>query len=44
MNAGAAFILGDDEEPAQFRAEVELLTTAWAAFKSSPMLIGANPS
>jgi ATP-dependent DNA ligase len=34
--AGAAFIaLGDEDERAQFLAEVERLTTSWAAFKSS---------
>jgi bifunctional non-homologous end joining protein LigD len=33
--AGAAFIALSDDERAEFLAEVERLTTAWAAFKSS---------
>ena len=33
--AGAAFIALDDDERTEFLAEVERLTTAWAAFKSS---------
>ena len=33
--AGAAFIALSEDERAQFLAEVERLTTAWAAFKSS---------
>jgi bifunctional non-homologous end joining protein LigD len=33
--AGAAFIALDDDARTEFLAEVERLTTAWAAFKSS---------
>ena len=33
--AGAAFITLDEDARAEFLAEVERLTTAWAAFKSS---------
>ena len=33
--AGAAFIALDEEARAEFLAEVERLTTSWAAFKSS---------
>ena len=33
--AGAAFVALDDDARTEFLAEVERLTTAWAAFKSS---------